>query len=127
MKKKLFVICMWVVCSSPLFAETGKEIFDRFCVICHSQTMAPVFSSPAVHDVKAWNERKKDAFSRFIESNKFEKNFSEIEKDECSINELVKSAINGTDKGMPPKGTCSDCTDDELKSVIMFMSSEDNF
>ena len=108
--------------SCSLFAS-GKDIFDRFCTACHSPSMSPMFNSPAAHDVDAWNVRKSDAFNRAVDKNSSIKNAKGAEKDEYSINELVNSAIEGTDKGMPPRGTCNDCTDNDLKSVIKFMSS----
>ena len=115
----LFSLFFLMCFSSSLFANPGKDIFDRFCTTCHTPAMAPMFNSPAAHDIDAWEVRKDDAFSRAVEKD------SSLSKDEVSINELVKSAIHGTDKGMPPKGTCADCTDDELKSVIEFMSSSE--
>lgn len=115
-----FIFCMFF--SLSLFAN-GKDIFDRFCTACHSPAMAPMFNSPAAHDIDAWNMRKNDAFDRAVEKNSSIKNSTGTQKDEYSINELVNSAINGTDKGMPPKGTCNDCSEDDLKSVINFMSS----
>jgi cytochrome c5 len=36
------------------------------------------------------------------------------------IVDLVKVAISGTG-AMPPKGTCMDCSDDELKAAIEHM------
>jgi cytochrome c5 len=80
--------------------------------------MAPMFGAPAAHDLNAWNERKEIAFNRA-----FNGNVSISDKESFSINELVKSAISGTDKGMPPKGTCNDCTEEDLRSVIKFMIS----
>lgn len=115
-----FILFMF---SSSIVLAGGKDIFDRFCTACHSPAMAPMFNSPPAHDVEAWNIRKNDAFERAIENNSSIKNLSGSEKEEYSINELVKSAINGTDKGMPPRGTCNDCSDDDLKSVIKYMSS----
>ncbi len=103
--------------SFSLSAENGKEIFDRYCTVCHSPSMAPMFNAPAAHDLNAWNERKELAFNRAANKN------GDVEK--ISINELLETAKVGTDKGMPPKGTCSDCTDEELKSVIIFMSSQE--
>ena len=123
MKIRALFIVFVMFFSSSLFAESAKDIFDRFCTVCHSPSMAPMFNSPAAHDINAWNDRKESVFNRSIEQDGSLKNISGSEKDEHCINELVKSAILGTDKGMPPKGTCSDCTDDELKSVITFMSS----
>lgn len=120
--KRLFFI-FFILISASAYAETGKDIFDRFCTACHSPTMSPMFGSPALHDISAWNERKEDAFTRAVENDPSLKSAVGSQKEEISLKELVKSAINGTDKGMPPKGTCNECTDDELKSVIKFMSS----
>lgn len=108
--------------SFSLSAESGsgKDIFDRYCTVCHSPTMAPMFGAPATHDLSAWNERKKIAYDRAVEKNSI---VADKSKDWNSINELLDSAKIGTDKGMPPKGTCGDCTDENLVSVIEFMSS----
>lgn len=122
MNIKVFLFLLMAFCSSSLFAG-GKDIFDRFCTACHSPVMAPMFNSPAAHSMDAWKERKVNALEKAIENNASIKDMSDKEKDEYAINELVKSAINGTDKGMPPRGTCDDCSDDDIKSVIEFMSS----
>ncbi len=111
--------------SSLLFSNTGKDIFDRFCTVCHSPAMAPMFNSPAAHDISAWTDRKVDAFIRVISNDASLKDITGIKKEEIIINELVNSAIMGTDKGMPPKGTCSDCSNDDLKLVINFMCSSE--
>ncbi|HIH2763237.1 MAG TPA: c-type cytochrome [Candidatus Azoamicus sp.] len=115
----IFFICI----STSVFANSGKDIFDRFCTACHSPSMSPMFGSPALHDVSAWTDRKDTAFARAVEKDSSLKNASGAQKEEISLKELVNSAIAGTDKGMPPKGTCGECTDDELKNVIKFMSS----
>ena len=39
---------------------------------------------------------------------------------ESGIGRKLKVAIAGKG-GMPPKGTCMDCTDNELKSAIQYM------
>jgi cytochrome c5 len=108
--------------SFSLSAESGsgKEIFDRYCTVCHSPAMAPMFGAPAAQDLSAWNERKKLAYDRAVEKGSV---LSDKSKEWNSINELLETAKVGTDKGMPPKGTCSDCTDDNLRSIIEFMSS----
>lgn len=116
-------VCLFF--SFSLSAESGKEIFDRYCTVCHSPAMAPMFGAPAAHDLSAWNERKENAFNRAIASDNSIKDTSGEKKDFYSISELVKTANSGTDKGMPPKGTCNDCTDSDLISVIKFMSSSE--
>lgn len=110
--------------SFSLSAETGKDIFDRYCTVCHSPSMASMFGAPAAHDLNAWTERKENAFKRAVADNGNINSASEVEKKMHALNELVKTAIAGTDKGMPPKGTCTDCTDDELRIVIEFMSAK---
>lgn len=122
--KKIFLSIIYIFFASTLlFANPGKDIFDKFCMVCHSPSMAPMFNAPAAHDINAWNDRKLDALNKAIEVKSSIKNLNKIEKEEISIDALVRSAISGTDKGMPPKGTCGDCSDNDLKSVIIFMSS----
>jgi len=105
------------------YANSGKNIFDSYCTVCHSSSMASMFGAPAAHDITAWNERKENAFSRAITFDNSIKDSLGEKREDYIINELVKTANSGTDKGMPPKGTCNDCTDDDLKSVIKYMSS----
>lgn len=123
MKIKIFIVAFLMSFSSLSMANSGKDIFNQYCMACHSPSMASLFNSPAAHNLEAWNERKELAFERAIEKNKNIKDLKGIEKENKSLDELLISAINGTEKGMPPKGTCSDCTDEELKSAIKFMSS----
>lgn len=107
------------------YANSGKAIFDSYCTVCHSPSMAAMFNAPAAHDMSAWNDRKENAFSRAIANDNSIKDAVGEKKEIHIINELVKTANSGTDKGMPPKGTCTDCTDDDLKSVIKYMSSSE--
>ncbi len=84
--------------------------------------MAPMFNAPAVH-TSDWDVRKADAFDRAVEKNSAAKGTTGDLKYEYIMNELLSIAKEGTPRGMPPNGTCMDCSDDELKSVINFMSS----
>lgn len=75
-------------------ARDGKEIYDTKCFTCHA---AGVAGAPKFGDKAAWEPR--------------------IAKGMDAIMEVV---ING--KGaMPPKGTCMDCSDDELKATSQYM------
>ncbi|HFL8819467.1 MAG TPA: c-type cytochrome [Candidatus Azoamicus sp. OHIO2] len=122
MKNIIAVILTYaLLISMPVSANTGKDIFDRYCTVCHSPSMAKMFNAPAAHDLHAWNERKEIALSKNIEINLTDEN-----RDEEAIKKLVVSATNGTDNGMPPMGTCMDCTDNDLKAAITFMSSIEN-
>ncbi|MBU2479301.1 MAG: c-type cytochrome, partial [Gammaproteobacteria bacterium] len=42
------------------------------------------------------------------------------------IDTLNSNAINGI-RAMPPKGTCGDCSDDELKGAVAYMLNESGF
>lgn len=121
---RIFLLFFLSVFNFSVFAD-GKDIFDRFCTACHSPAMAPMFNSPAAHDIKAWTERKNDALARAIEKNPAVRGAYGNDKEEYILEELILSAVTGTDKGMPPKGTCSDCTEEDIKSVIKFMSSKE--
>lgn len=120
--KKLFVLFLLLFFGMS-FAKSEKEIFGSYCTTCHSPAMAPMFNAPAAHDMNAWNVRKNDAFNRAVEKKSSIKGAIGNEKEEYILNELLTTAINGTVKGMPPKGTCMDCTDEELKTVIKFITS----
>lgn len=110
---------------SNLYCSAGKQIFDTYCVTCHSLSMSAVFNSPAVHDIEKWEIRKTDALNRFVIKNNIDvSTLSNEDKYKYIIKELLDTAISGTNKGMPAKGTCSNCTDIELISAIEFMFSK---
>jgi len=75
----------------PEKERSGEEIFLTFCKSCHlhGTTGAPRFGN------------KKDWDTRRIKG----------------INVLTDHAINGF-HGMPPRGTCLNCSGEEIKSAI---------
>ena len=80
--------------TSEQVERSGEEVYNTKCQVCHSSGMngAPKFAS-----LEDWAPR--------------------IER---GIDDLLMVAIAG--KGaMPPKGTCMDCSDNELKSAIQYM------
>ncbi|WP_133468185.1 c-type cytochrome [Paraglaciecola marina] len=74
--------------------RSGADIYAKTCVACHS---IGVLGAPKLQDAADWSPR-------------LEKGFDTV----------WQNAINGIG-GMPPKGTCNDCTDDEIKSAIEHM------
>lgn len=74
--------------------RSGADIYNKACVACHS---VGVLNAPKLQDAADWAPR-------------LEKGFDTV----------WKNAINGIG-GMPPKGTCGDCSDDELKAAIEYM------
>lgn len=78
--------------------RSGEDVYKLHCTACHATGL---LSSPLTGDTAAWKERY-DARG--------------------GIDALVQVSKEGTPAGMPPMGTCSSCSDDELKSAISFMS-----
>ena len=74
--------------------RTAEDIY-KTCAGCHDTGAA---NAPVVGNLEHWAPR----ISKGLES-------------------LIASAINGTAAGMPPKGLCMDCTDDEIKATVEFM------
>ncbi len=77
-------------------ARDTQEIYNKTCIACHASGAA---GAPKTGDVAAWKPR--------------------LEK---GMDTLVKSVRNGVG-AMPPTGLCADCTDEEYKGLIKYMSS----
>ena len=77
-----------------LSADAGKKRYESTCHVCHG---AGIAGAPKFRNNADWKERAA-----------------------AGMDEMLKIAIQGKG-GMPPKGTCMDCTDDELKLTIQYM------
>lgn len=75
-------------------ARTGDQVYNGSCVACHGSGVA---GAPKVGDAAAWQPRAAKG-----------------------IDQLVKNATTGIN-AMPPKGTCANCSDEELKGAIEYM------
>lgn len=75
--------------------RSGKEVYDATCTTCHATGVA---GAPKFGNAGDWAPR----ISQGMET-------------------LVKHAIEGI-RGMPPKGTCMNCSDDEIKAAVTFMA-----
>lgn len=77
----------------------GELVYQRFCVSCHA---SGVSGAPPVGNVQAWAPR--------------------IAKGDDA---MLKSTIEGLPSaGMPPRGLCRTCTDQELLEAIHYMTSQ---
>ncbi len=97
MKKLLAItaIAALTSLSTGVFAQEGKAVYDKACHVCHSMGVA---GAPKTHDTAAWAPR--------------------LEQDMDTLVATVK-----TGKGaMPPGAMCTDCTDDDYKNAIKYMS-----
>jgi c(7)-type cytochrome triheme protein len=77
--------------------SAGKTTYEAACVACHG---AGVLGAPKLGDAAAWAVRSKA---------------------KGGLSGLLKSAIAGTDKGMPPKGGRADLGDAQLRAAIEYM------
>lgn len=76
-------------------AATVEERYNSSCTFCHAGGAA---GAPKSHDEAAWASR--------------------LEK---GMDVLVKNVREGLN-AMPPKGMCNDCSDDEYRALIEYMS-----
>jgi cytochrome c5 len=76
-------------------AGVGKALYEKTCQVCHA---AGVAGAPKFGDKAAWAPH--------------------IAK---GMAELYKSAVTGTPKGMPPKGTAMDASEADLKAAVDYM------
>ncbi|MFP5505330.1 MAG: c-type cytochrome [Gammaproteobacteria bacterium] len=80
--------------------RAGADVYNSFCMACHATGAA---GAPKTGDKAAWQPR----FAQGMDT-------------------LLANAVNGI-RAMPPKGTCGDCSEDELKGAIAHMLNETGF
>ncbi|MCS6181298.1 c-type cytochrome [Shewanella baltica] len=76
-------------------AQEAEAIFNKACTVCHSMGVA---GAPKVHNAAEWEPRLAKGMDALLHS--------------------VKTGLNA----MPPGGMCTDCTDEDYKAAIEFMS-----
>jgi len=75
-------------------SSTGIAVYNRACVACHRTGVA---NAPKLGDRAVWAPRMAQGIDR-----------------------LLATSIAGRG-AMPPRGTCADCSDDDLKAAIEYM------
>lgn len=101
MKKTLILAAAITLCA-PLVANaerTGEEIYQSKCHVCHATGVA---GAPKFGNTEEWKPHAAKG-----------------------MDSLMETAHNGLN-AMPPKGTCMDCTDPELKAAITYMLKQAN-
>lgn len=97
------IIQTTVIAAALLAANTAVQaadaegIYNTKCMACHATGAA---GAPKLGDKEAWAPRIA-----------------------TGMDALLASATNGKN-AMPPKGTCMDCSEDDLKAVIEYMTSK---
>ena len=84
--------------SSAVAERSGEEIYNNYCTACHQTGAA---GAPKLDATSEWQSRL----------------------DEKGREKLYQNSINGFN-AMPPKGTCSDCSDAEMKIAVDYMLEE---
>jgi cytochrome c5 len=73
-------------------------IYEKACIVCHEEG---VQGAPIPGEAFDWEDRLS-----------------------YGMQELYANTIEGMGVSMPPRGTCDDCTDAELKAVVDFMTGK---
>ncbi|MFA5938409.1 MAG: c-type cytochrome [Sinimarinibacterium sp.] len=81
---------------APTAADPAvQRLYDQTCKTCHS---VPGTGAPLTGDAAAWAPRAAQG-----------------------MDTLLEHAINGF-KGMPPLGSCGDCSEDDFRALIRYMA-----
>lgn len=86
--------CGVVVAAAPTEPRSGEEVYNSFCFACHA---TGVGGAPKVGDVAAWEPR--------------------IGKGMEALWGTMQNGLNA----MPAKGTCQNCSDDELRASMNYL------
>jgi cytochrome c5 len=78
-------------------AKSPDDVIGKHCNACHGTGL---LNAPKIGDAAAWKTRADE---------------------QGGLDGLLAKAITGIN-AMPPKGTCADCSDEELKGAIQKMS-----
>lgn len=73
----------------------GEQTYMRFCFSCHASGIA---GAPRVGDPEAWAPR--------------------LDKGRDA---LLQATIDGVPPGMPPRGLCAQCSEDDLDAAVDYM------
>jgi len=77
--------------------EVGRDVYQKWCVTCH---LSGVGGSPRLDDRQAWEDRLAKGRAK-----------------------LVESVVDGMPPGMPARGLCRTCSDEELAEAVDYMLS----
>lgn len=74
--------------------RSGQQVYDKFCTACHT---SGVQGAPKINNAADWEDRLAQG-----------------------MDTVLKHAVEGYN-AMPPKGTCSDCSEEEIQAAIDYM------
>lgn len=80
---------------SSVKEKPGKETYEQYCTVCHRDGLV---GAPRFRNEQDWQSRLKGR----------------------KLEDLITSSIKGLN-AMPAKGTCSQCSEEDLKAAISYM------
>ncbi|EPJ2811875.1 MULTISPECIES: c-type cytochrome [Pseudomonas] len=95
MKRTLLITLTAFMIATAQAAQEPEAVFSKTCAMCHNGQLP---NAPKKGDIAAWKPRLAQG--------------QEI---------LLKNVVNGLSV-MPPRGLCSDCSDEDLLATIGWMS-----
>ena len=74
--------------------RSGEQVYNKYCTACHT---SGVMGAPKINNAADWEDRLAQG-----------------------LDTVLKHAVEGYN-AMPPKGTCSDCSEEEIQAAIDYM------
>jgi cytochrome c5 len=93
---KKIIAAALMLCAAGAFAEADMEKYNKSCAVCHATGAA---NAPKTGDAAAWEPRLAKGMDALVAS--------------------VSTGLNA----MPPKGMCFDCSPEDYKALIEYMST----
>ncbi|WP_251358609.1 cytochrome c5 family protein [Kangiella sp. TOML190] len=81
--------------AKPAGPRSGEDVYNTYCTACHGTGVA---GAPKLGDAADWSARLAEG----------------------GVEHLYEDAINGVG-AMPARGTCADCSDDEIKKTVDYI------
>ena len=73
----------------------GEMLYNRYCFSCHA---SGIHQAPRVGHLRDWETRLA-----------------------AGRDHMLQRVIDGIKPGMPPRGFCADCSDEQLDAILSFM------
>ena len=74
--------------------RSGEQVYNKYCTACHT---SGVMGAPKINNAADWEDRLAQG-----------------------MDTVLKHAVEGYN-AMPPKDTCSDCSEEEIQAAIDYM------
>ena len=94
-------LASWKSAQAPSADVSPEEkVYRKICFACHDQAVG---GAPKIGDKEAWGPR--------------------LAQDEATLLKHIKEGFQGKAGYMPPRGSCADCSDEDLASALKYIRS----